>query len=119
MKTKVLLGYFLFVPAALLSNMASADSSMITAKYLLESCSSNNVTNNNICAGYIAGLIDTLVVLQAQDIIERVICVPGNMEMTTLVKGVSKYLDQHPEELGLNASSVILDPLMTELPCEQ
>lgn len=96
---------------------AQTSDTFIDGEQLYKYCTSTKLAENNTCAGYIGGVLDTMTTLTGSDVIKKLICIPVNVKLSTIRDVLVSYLKKHPEELGLNASSLILDPLVEAYPC--
>jgi hypothetical protein len=99
---------------------AKYSDTMVSGDQLLEYCNSDESTKLTFCYGYIGGVLDTLVSLAASDIIGRGVCLPEGVRLSEVKKIVVGYLETHPEELNLNASSLLIfDPFLKAYPCSE
>ncbi len=90
---------------------------IISGKQLYKFCSSNIKAENSTCAGYIGGVIDTMVALNKSEVLNPLICLPLDVKLHSVKDVVVEYLEKHPEEHNLNASSVVLGPIINAYPC--
>lgn len=71
-----------------------------------------------MCAGYVTGLYDYQGMFVAWSYLdEPYFCSPDGAEMSQLVKVVTKYLNEHPEELHLSAGGTVAIALGIAFPC--
>ena len=66
---------------------------------LLSKCESENMTKQNICWGYLAGVSDASDTWASWDFMTRKICIPYEVNVSQLEKIFIKYANQYPEEL--------------------
>jgi hypothetical protein len=85
----------LFEPA-----VAEKISGFVGGNELFESCKSDNVGVQNICRGYIVGVVDAF---DAQ----RIICTPENVSADQVRDIVVKWLRDHPENRHLQAATLV------------
>ena len=83
---------------------------------LLQLCESDSAGECGACVGYIVGIVDS------HDTMVKVtevpmFCQPENATAGQLVKVVTKYLNEHPEDLHYSASSEVYGALMEAFPC--
>ena len=71
-----------------------------------------------ICLGFVRGLHMTHEIYGAISKNYKVFCLPPNVSTTQLVKIISKYLENHPENLHLEAASTAFVALKKVFPCE-
>lgn len=71
-----------------------------------------------ICYAYIAGAVDSHLATRTGEDLKPVFCLSDKTNTTQLVLVVKKYLDEHPEKLYLDASSLILLALHEAYPCK-
>ena len=71
-----------------------------------------------MCSGYVTGIADYQDTLLAwSELDERYFCLPDDATTMQLVKVVTKYLNEHPEDLHLSASSEVGNALWNAFPC--
>ena len=104
--------------AVMLLLSAQSQASFYSGSELLQKCESDSAAAYNECAGYIMGLIDYQdTLLDWSDLDKPLFCVPDGAKTSQLVKVVTKYLNEHPERLHLNISSVAAISLYEAFPC--
>jgi hypothetical protein len=59
--------------------------------------------------GYVLGVHETL----------PIFCIPAGVTNRQITEVVSKYLKDHPEELDLSASALVIDAIQTAWPCDE
>jgi len=91
---------------------------------LLETCEAylsdtDNAEKGNQCFGYIQGLEDAQTLFVSSKHMKAIWCIPKkNITATQLVRVVTKYLQEHPEELHLSGASTAGVALIDAFPCE-
>ena len=104
--------------AVMLLLSAQSQAAYYSGGDLLQKCESDSAAMYNACAGYIMGIDDyqgTLVNWSLLD--EPYFCTPDSAKMSQLVKVVTKYLNEHPEKLHLDAGSLVANALNEPFPC--
>ena len=102
----------------LLLQSAQSQAAYNDGNTLLRECESDSAAMYNACAGYIIGIHDyqdSLVFSSLLD--EPYFCAPDSAKMSQLVKVVTKYLNEHPEKLHLDAGSLVANALNEPFPC--
>jgi len=114
--------YLLAIVLLFSFGQAMAAGSYVTGSVLLEQCDAHinetNIADGNVCVGYIAGIADVHITFVDWGDMEKNMCIPFAVGSTQLVRIVTKYLQEHPENLHLAASSLVLTALGTAFPCE-
>ena len=101
----------------LLSSQSQAGSFRNGSK-LLQDCESDSAAKIGMCYGYIMGISDYhLTLLGWSYLDEPHFCVPEHANSTQLVKVVTKYLNEYPEDLHLSAGSAVANALYEAFPC--
>ena len=89
-----------------------------TGSSILESCERESWFNKGYCLGYIIGVSDAANTLAVWKGFAESICTPQGVTSGQLQKVVVNNLNENPEELHLNASSLVLNALSEAFPCE-
>jgi len=97
--------------------------SYYTGNELLEKCEAcineTSVAKGNACAGYILGISDLHEMFVALGMLKKGWCKPlVSVETNQLVRIVTKFLQEHPEDLHFAASELVADALTKAFPCE-
>jgi len=87
------------------------------ANKLLSLCESDSVANQNVCVGYILGVIDAAQTLDSEANMRRY-CLPKNLSSSQLEKTAVKYLKDNSQQLDKSASYYVLVSLRKAYPCE-
>ena len=104
--------------AVMLLLSAQSQAAFLTGSDLLQRCESASDTAYNACVGYIMGIVDYQDTLVAWSNLDKpFFCAPGSATAGQLVKVVTKWLNEHPEELHLAASSRTANSLSRAFPC--
>ena len=105
--------------AVMLLLSSQSQAGYYTGSYLLQKCESDSIAAYNACAGYILGLIDYQeVMLGWSDLDEPYFCQPQGATSDQLVKVVTKYLNEHPEDQYLSAGGAVANAMHEAFPCE-
>ena len=83
---------------------------------LLQECESDSAAAYNICAGYIMGIHDFREEVARQRE-KKTFCAPKGATSGQLVKVVTKYLSDHPEDLHTAASGLVFIAQSEAFPC--
>ncbi len=99
-----------FWPIAAFS--AGGGDTFYTGNRLFDYCKEKS----NSCSSYIAGVVDTLMVVDAVTH-TRLICLPDNVLLGQAVDVTVNFLRAHPEHRQVNAASMAVVALTTAFPC--
>ncbi len=113
--------YLLTIVLLFSSNQASAI--FLTGNELLPKCEefvtkTDHYFDSAICQAYIIGITDASITFVNWNNMEKDMCLPDNVGSRKLVRVVIKYLQEHPEDLHLSASSLVLNAFIKAFPCE-
>jgi len=96
-----------------------------TGNELLERCEARfsddtaaNISKANTCFGYVVSVSDIHDTYVGFKLMEQLWCMPENLEGLQLVRIVTKYLQDAPEDLHNTASSLVSNALISAFPCE-
>ena len=113
----------------LLCTVTQARAGFLTGNVLLENCEmflraalgtplkTDSFINSGMCPGYIAGIVDVEDAFVGWGRKEKAWCTPSTTH-GQLVRVVTKYLQERPEKLHLNAGSLVANALILAFPCE-
>ena len=87
-----------------------------TGNDLLAQCESDDLFMEGVCAGYIAGVSD---VSRGETWGGNRYCAPAGVTIRQLQKIVIKYLNEHPETLHDDASSLVQNAFAHAFPCSE
>jgi len=102
-----------------------------TGNELLQSCKesvkasqANTSTQTSACSGYIDGAIDAYSMVRSglgydTKYPEGNICVPENATTSQKVRLAIKFMEEHPEQLHLDGSELIIDAFLKAFPCHR
>ena len=107
------------VSAMIITSSAWANSgAWLTGDELLSACSDKeNDYKQGLCVGYVLGAADGTTIWQLWKDLSSNICVPNRVEVGEMVDSVIAHLEDNPRELHFDASSVVLNALITTYPC--
>jgi hypothetical protein len=90
---------------------------------LLERCEAHvndtNVAKGAACMGYLEGIDDVHDTFTIWKEMDKQWCTPDKINSDQLVRVMVKYLQEHPEQLHLAASSLVPHALHAAFPCEE
>ena len=106
-----------------LSISSSAYCAFMSGTDLVENCKAFTakgavIGRDTLCYAYIAGVTDSHIATRMGEELPPSFCLPDQTNTTQLVLVVKKYLDEHPEKLYLDASSLVLLALNEAYPCD-
>jgi len=107
--------YLLMIVLMFSFGQASAEKSEKSQYYLgseiLEYCEAylREEAGGNICFGFVVGISDAHSTLW---------CSPADVDPTQMIRIVTKYSQEHPEDVRLPAGSLVANALFTAFPCE-
>ena len=85
---------------------------------LLRECESDSPVKLGLCYGYITGVADyQTTLLNWSDLDGPYFCMTESRSSHQLIKVVTKYLNEHPEELHLSAGGSVGNALHAAFPC--
>jgi len=114
MKLKVLA----FVAVMAMSVSGPADAGYYMSAYkLLGLCESDSVANQNVCVGYVLGIVDAAQALDSEANLRRY-CLPENVSSSRLERTAVKYMNDNSQQLDKSASYYVLVSLRKAFPCE-
>jgi hypothetical protein len=115
MKTIIFLFLFSF------STISSVHSE--SGQQWLSYCESNKNTEGSYCFGYLGGLIDMYSSIREDllyfEKIPYLICLPPNMTLDQMVKIMRKYLNDNPEQLHINMTTLYQRKMFKTFPCKK
>ena len=104
--------------AVMLLLSAQSQASFLTGGDLLRRCESESSGPRAECVGYVEGINDYQTTLLGWSFLdEPYFCTPKGVRSYQLVKVVTKYLNDHPEELHLEAGGLAAVALYKAFPC--
>ena len=113
--------YLLMIVLLFSSNQAAAG--FFSGSELLERCEARlsetgNTARGNTCFGFVVGISDSHDNFTMWGKMSPLWCSPDNVGTDQLIRIVTKYLQEHPESLHLEASSLVSNALNFAFPCE-
>ena len=104
--------------AVMLLLSAQSQAGFYDGSKLLQRCESDSAAENGACLGYIVGIIDSQTILVGwSDLDEPHFCNPDRATAGQLVKVVTKFLNENPEKLHLEAAGAVTYALYEAFPC--
>ena len=88
----------------------------MTSNKFLSLCESDLITEQNVCVGYVLGVVDAAQMLDEESSLRRY-CLPDNVASSQLEQTAVKYLNDNPDQLGKSASYNLLISLRQAFPC--
>ena len=97
---------------------AQSQAGFLSGNELLQYCESNENGPLNTCYGYIAGANDYQQAMAGWGYLDKpYYCASEGVATGQLVKVVTKYLNEHPENLHLVAGSLVANAMYYAFPC--
>lgn len=87
--------------------------------FLKDQMPPNQMFEAGMCGGYIVGIVDGFIYAQIANPVSVRICIPD--DGYTVEQGarvLTKYMDDHPEKLNLNVSTIALQAFRIAFPCK-
>jgi hypothetical protein len=84
-----------------------------SGNWLKAACASTNVPDKMMCLGYVGGALDT----SGSFVGGTLLCLPDGTTRGQAVSVVDKYMRDHPEELHMPASNLIVKAVLLAWPC--
>jgi len=114
--------YLLMVVLLFSFNQARAVGNYESGSGLLKNCEAwlnkTSVAMGNDCNGYVTGISDIYVTLVEWGNVKPAWCIPVGVDSDQLIRVVTKYLQENPEELHLTAGSLVANAFGRSFPCE-
>ncbi|MEH6581781.1 MAG: Rap1a/Tai family immunity protein [Halioglobus sp.] len=106
----------LLLPATAWSNSGA----WITGSELLTACEDKRDTyKQGLCVGYIIGAADSTTIWELWQDISSNICISSDIEIGDVVDSTVKHLQSNQRDLNFDASSLVLNALIRNYPCEE
>ena len=115
MKMKLTSAFVVTVMACIFLTPVNAGYYMTSNKFL-SLCKSELITEQNVCVGYVLGVVDAAQMLDEESSLRRY-CLPDNVTSSQLEQTAVKYLNDNPDQLGKSASYNLLISLRQAFPC--
>jgi len=114
---------YLLAIVLLFSFNQDAAAGFFTGSELLERCEARlsetgSVAKGNTCYGFVIGIEDAQDTFTVLGKMSPLWCSPDEVNASQLIRVVTKYLQEHPEELHHSASSLVANALLLAFPCE-
>lgn len=71
------------------------------------------------CAGFVRGAVDAYMIMKSLDPKSVDICTQDNVTVGELIRVVSRYMDEHPQQLHFPAAVTIYNAMHTAFPCNK
>jgi hypothetical protein len=98
---------------ALLFGSCVLASAQMSAEALLKACNSKTESLQIVCSSYVEGFMDGIEASKGA----REICWPKGVTVFQVVRVVTKWLNDHPEDLHHTARVEVMIALTTAFPC--
>jgi hypothetical protein len=72
-----------------------------------------------VCAGYTAGIYDTINLLETTNALPKLHCFPSGVTRLQIHDVVVRYLQDHPEQRHVGAAALVRDALQEAWPCRR
>ena len=95
--------------------VAGGVTDFMSANQLWELCNSNAL--NSGCGAYVEGVADAMSANLPSGVAGFHACLPANQTIQQVGDVVKRYLQDHPEERGYTAASVVAKALQQAFPC--
>jgi len=114
---------YLLMIVLLFSFSQAAALGFLTGSDLLERCEARlsetgSIPRGNTCYGFVIGIQSAHQNFIVSGEMSPLWCSPHNVGTSQLIRVVTKYLQEHPEDLHFWASSMVLNALKLAFPCE-
>ena len=103
--------------AVMLLLSAQSQAAFYTGSDLLQRCESDSAVRYGACLGYIMAVVDVRENLAWLEVFPKTICAPESASSGQLVKVVTKYLNENPEQLHNSAGGSVQNALFSAFPC--
>jgi len=77
-----------------------------------------NIARGNECVGYLGGITGAHRAFVDWKFMERVWCLPKDVDIKQLVRVVTKHLQENPQDLHQDASGQVANAIGLAFPCE-
>lgn len=89
-----------------------------TSNQLLDLCRSEKVEHQNVCRGFLGGVVDSIDILKSWgDIPNDYFCAPETTSLSQLQIIYIKYSHNNPQYQDWLASSIAMNAFFLEFPC--
>ena len=95
-----------------------ADTYFMNGGKLLSACESDQAGFQGGCTMYLMGVSDTAVVYVGWEALPEAICLTVEVTGEQMRKIFIKHANEHPEDLHLGASGMVIQAFLTAFPCE-
>ena len=103
---------------ATVGHAGKAEAGYLFGSDLLERCESGGATGTGICNGYLAGIVDITLTYDAWGFMNKGFCIPKDVTLSQLQKVAIKGLNERPEKLHKDASSLVANIFYEAFPCD-
>lgn len=113
-----------FVSASSVVGPAWAGEQWIDGNQLLEWCEKAEVPDPladplfGACAGYVAGVVDTVERIKLLGLFKNWSCIPDQVTLGQLAGVTGKYLKDNPAERHFPADVLVMDAVSSAYPCQ-
>jgi len=114
---------YLLTIVLLCSFSQAAAKGFLSGSEILDRCEAylsetGSVARGETCVGYVMGITDAHGTFTDWGEMSPLWCTPDNMSTGQMVRVVTKYLQEHPEDLHLQAASLVSIALRKAFPCK-
>jgi hypothetical protein len=88
-----------------------------TGSTLLEDCESDNVSDVNVCFGYLVGIADSSRTYDGLPVVPRTFCTPKDSVSGDLRRIFIRGANAKPKNLARNAATVVVGIFKEAFPC--
>jgi len=106
------------------TSAAGTTQSLYTGNDLLDLCEAYldddpiNISRGRTCFAYAGGIVDAHDNFVGWGDLKKEWCKPENMAVKQSVRIVTKYLQEHPQDLHKSAASLVTNAFIKAFPCE-
>jgi hypothetical protein len=93
--------------------------SYFTGNQALSACDTNNAMNTTHCTGYVAGVVDAILLYQSLPFVADKVCIPHGVPEIQAKDVVVQYLKAHADQRHLPAAQSALAALTAAFPCNK
>jgi len=103
---------------ATVGHAGKAEAGYFSGSDLLGWCESDIVAKQSTCNGYLAGINDITRAYDNWGVVSQSLCIPDGVTLSQLAKVAIKGLNEEPEKLHMDASSIVYNIFYEAFPCD-